>query len=74
MKNIYCIAYRLYTYRKDNGLTQEQMAELLNIGVRHYQNLEHGKKLNPHFSLMIKIHKVCGIDLNELADEMNKKA
>ena len=31
--------------RKDKGMTQQTMAEYLNIGVRHYKKLESGESL-----------------------------
>ena len=33
----------LYSYRKDHGLSQERMAELLHIAPRSYIDQEHGK-------------------------------
>ena len=33
----------LYSYRKDHGLSQEQMAELLHISPRSYIDQEHGR-------------------------------
>jgi len=44
--------------RLSRGLTQAKMAELLDITVRHYQDLEHGRK-KPGCVILYKLaHKV----------------
>lgn len=43
---------RIRELRKKKGLTQTQMAELLDCGSRHYQKIEHGEINIP--SLMLK--------------------
>lgn len=35
---------RIQQLRKENGLTQEQLAEKINIGVRHLQKIESGER------------------------------
>ncbi|MCI8304404.1 MAG: helix-turn-helix transcriptional regulator [Lawsonibacter sp.] len=37
------IAQRLSPLRKEKGLKQKEMAELLNCTVQHYQRMEYGK-------------------------------
>ncbi len=37
-------AARLQTLRKDHGMTQEQMAEALNISLEHLSKMERGKR------------------------------
>lgn len=58
----------LYKYRKAHRLTQEDLAEHLNISTRWYQNLESGKKL-PGNDLMLNLIAYLGIDGRDLRDE-----
>lgn len=54
----------LQTFRKDEGLTQEQMARELNVTVAHYKAVEYGIR-NPSFEFMdrLKIRfPKCSID------------
>ena len=55
---------KLQTFRKNEGLTQEQMARELNVTVAHYKAVEYGIR-NPSFEFMdrlkIKFPK-CSID------------
>ncbi|MBE7032942.1 MAG: helix-turn-helix transcriptional regulator [Ruminococcaceae bacterium] len=58
----------LRSKRYENKQTQEQAAELLNLSVRHYQDLESGKSL-PGFKSICKIAKEYNIDFSQFADE-----
>ncbi len=48
---------KLQEFRQSKGMTQEQMANQLNITVSHYKALEYGQR-NPSFELMEKIKEV----------------
>ena len=48
---------KLQEFRQSKNLTQEQMANQLNITVSHYKALEYGQR-NPSFELMEKIKEV----------------
>lgn len=48
---------KLQEFRQSKKLTQEQMANQLNITVSHYKALEYGQR-NPSFELMKKIKEV----------------
>lgn len=48
---------KLQEFRQSKNLTQEQMADQLDITVSHYKALEYGQR-NPSFELMEKIKKV----------------
>lgn len=48
---------RLQEFRQSKNLTQEQMANKLDITVSHYKSLEYGQR-NPSFELMEKIKQV----------------
>lgn len=55
---------KLQTFRKNEGLTQEQMARKLNVTVAHYKAVEYGIR-NPSFEFMdrLKINfPKCSID------------
>ena len=54
----------LQNFRKENNLTQEQMARKLNVTVAHYKAVEYGIR-NPSFEFMerLKIRfPKCSID------------
>lgn len=53
------MASRIKTFRHNLGLTQEQMAEKLNISIKHYSGLERGVAgLSTHN--MIKLAEIFG--------------
>ena len=54
---------KLQEFRQSKNLTQEQMANHLNITVSHYKALEYGQR-NPSFELMEKIKKDSAIEEN----------
>ena len=53
--------------RYENKQTQEQTAELLNLSVRHYQDLESGRSL-PGFKSVCQLAKQLDIDFAQFAD------
>lgn len=48
---------KLQEFRQKNQLTQEQMANRLNVTVSHYKAIEYGQR-NPSFELMERIKDV----------------
>lgn len=48
---------KLQQFRQYNRLTQEQMANKLNVTVSHYKAIEYGQR-NPSFELMERIKDV----------------
>ena len=57
----------LRSKRFENKQTQEMAAELLEISVRHFQELESGRSL-PGFKTVCKMAKEYGIDFAEFAE------
>jgi transcriptional regulator with XRE-family HTH domain len=57
---------RLRQLRKQQGLTQEQFAELSGIGYKYYQLLELGKRIDLRLSTIEKLAKAYGIQVHEL--------
>jgi len=51
-------AVRLKMLREEKGLTQEQVASLLNIRYQTYQKIENPEKSNPTLKTILKIEKV----------------
>ena len=56
---------RLYDFRKQNNMTQEQIAELLDISVKHYSELERGLT-GISTSGLVSVHDRLGISLDYL--------
>lgn len=50
----------LQAARRANGLTQMQMAEMLGISLRYYQNIEAGER-NGDFEIWDKLEDITGI-------------
>lgn len=48
---------KLQSFRQSKHLTQEQMANELNITVSHYKAIEYGQR-NPSFELMERIKNI----------------
>ena len=48
---------KLQQFRQSNNLTQEQMANKLNVTVSHYKAIEYGQR-NPSFELMERIKNI----------------
>lgn len=58
---------RIQEIRKSKGLTQEKLAELINIDIPNLSNIERGKKFMTA-STLEKIITVLGIEEKELFD------
>lgn len=52
-----------------DGMTQQKLAEYGSISVEYVSKLEHAK-YHPSFAVMARFHRNCGIDLNELAEQI----
>lgn len=55
----------VYCHRKALGISQEELAERVDISARHVNNIEMGKS-SPGLSLALRIAVCLNIDLNEL--------
>ena len=60
---------RLYSYRKEQQLSQEKMAEFLHISLRSYIDLEHGKYCFSALSLIFFLTILPKDELHKLIDE-----
>lgn len=58
-------------YRKTHGLSQEKMAEILNISTRAYSNIEHGKYCCS-FETFMNCLIVFNFDLNKIVDDLKE--
>ena len=59
------IGERLKIKRKSSGLTQEEVAELVNITVVYLSKIENGH-VRPTLDLLCQICEIVGLDLGEL--------
>ncbi len=55
----------LNTYREKMQYSQEHMAELCNLSLKGYKNLEQGASI-PSLATALRIRDVTGMDLNTL--------
>ncbi len=60
----YKIGRNIAKYRKQKGLSQNQLAELLNVTREHLANIEIGAKM-PTMGLFIKIAEVLNVPEKE---------
>lgn len=61
-------AKRLESLRLEKGLTQEEVAKLINVSQPTYCNYERGK-IKPHTNTAIQLAKVMNVSLKELMRE-----
>ena len=61
----------LYNYRKENQITQEKMAELCELSVRHYRDLEIGIP-DARLSTAVRIAHNLDISLDGLKDDTSQ--
>lgn len=61
MVNFKAIGQRIKRLRKEKELTQEKLAELLNISTEHLSRIETGS-YRPSFSLITKISEIFNVD------------
>lgn len=59
------ISIQLKRFRKTRELTQEEISQLANVDVRHYQRLEAGEKL-ASLTTLFKLSMALSIDPQEL--------
>jgi transcriptional regulator with XRE-family HTH domain len=54
--------------RADRGLTQQQVADMSGIALRHYQKFESGERIltNASFCIVMKIADTMGVHIDEL--------
>ena len=62
------IGTRIKTYRKGKKLTQEKMAELLNISVGYVSKMERGIE-HPNLEMLSNIADICNCDIAHLVSE-----
>ncbi|MEG2322181.1 MAG: helix-turn-helix transcriptional regulator [Bacilli bacterium] len=70
----YNLINNIKTYRKNNNLTQEQLAEKANLSVSYIKQIEGEKSFkNLTFKTLFKIAKALNINVNELFLENSNK-
>lgn len=65
------IAQKIKTYRKKMGLTQEQLAEQIDLSVQHVSRIENGCYI-PSLTTFFKIISILQIDLKEFGFNIEK--
>jgi transcriptional regulator with XRE-family HTH domain len=65
------VGKRVKALRKTKGLTQEELAELIDKTVETISNIERGVKL-PGLATLEEIRKALGVNLSELIDTQAK--
>ena len=58
--------------RKEKGLTQQQVADLLGIGLRHYQKIEAGETMGS-FEIWDALEDILGIHQRILREMTNNR-
>jgi len=58
----------IYKYRKQNGLTQLQLADYLGVSSQAVSKWEQGSSA-PDISLLPELSKIFGVSINELFGE-----
>lgn len=63
---------RLQNLRKYKGISQEQLAHMVNCSLNHYQNIEKGSVM-PAVNLAIHICEILNIDPREVEEWKKRK-
>ena len=61
----------LQTARKAAGLTQQEMADKLGIGLRHYQKIEYAE-INGSFAVWDALEDLLGVHQRKLRENSDK--
>lgn len=62
---------KLRTLRQQQGLTLQQLSEMLDVSTTHIWNIEHGRK-TPNVAMVIKISDIFGVTADRLIrDELD---
>lgn len=67
-----CFAKRLYEIRKESGLSQHAVADMLGIRESSYQNYEYGRT-KPKIELLIQLGNIFHVSLDYLCARTNEK-
>ncbi len=67
----YTMGEKLYNLRKQSGLTQNELAEAADIGLRTYADIERGDSLNIRVETLLCICRALHITPDELLVETN---
>lgn len=59
---------KLQAARKEKGMTQQQMAEYLHVGLRHYKKIESGETLGS-IEVWDKLEDLLGIPQRKLREQ-----
>mgnify|MGYP002623555778 CR=1 FL=1 len=62
------LSMNIYKYRKQNGLTQLQLADYLGVSSQAVSKWEQGSSA-PDISLLPELSKIFGVSINELFGE-----
>ena len=63
--NYYTIGERIRHYREENGLSQEELADIIGVSWRHFNYLEHGER-KTSIDNLVAIANALKISSNEL--------
>ena len=64
----YDLGRRIKTARKEKGLTQAKLAEMVGVGNTHISHIETGKTI-PSFELVVNVMNALDLTPNELINE-----
>lgn len=63
---------RLYLLRKESGLTQQQVANIIQITLRQYQRFEKGEQ-KPGYDNLVKLADCFQVSLDYLTERSSSK-
>jgi transcriptional regulator with XRE-family HTH domain len=63
---------KLKDVRKKRGLSQEKISRIVNISLKHYQNIEHGITM-PTVNIALHICEVLDVDPREIDEWKDRR-
>lgn len=63
---------KLSKARNHKGLTQEQISRMINVSLKHYQNIEHGLT-SPTVNIALHICEILDIDPREIDEWKDRR-
>ncbi|MED4956753.1 helix-turn-helix transcriptional regulator [Paenibacillus sp. FSL R5-0527] len=63
---------KLIDARKRKGLSQEKVSRMINVSLKHYQNIEYGITI-PSVTIALHLCEVLGIDIREVDEWKDRR-
>jgi putative transcriptional regulator len=63
---------KLNHIRKDKNISQEKLSRIINVSLKHYQNIEHGVSV-PSVTIALHICEILDVDPREVDEWKDRR-